>query len=71
MATEKAERLKGAWSPFSQMQWYRKRCNKLHKAYQASKFKKSLKMKATKSTVTPTTTTPTKTTFKPDLLRLY
>ena len=43
MATEKAERKKGTWSPWIHFQWYRKRCNRIHKYYQASKLQQKSK----------------------------
>ena len=50
MATEKAERKKGTWSPWIHFQWYRKRCNRIHKYYQASK----LQEKSTTKIIGPT-----------------
>ena len=48
MATEKAERKKGTWSPWIHFQWYRKRCNRIHKYYQASKLQEKSKKSTTK-----------------------
>ena len=42
MKTELTDKSNGIWSPFSQMQWYRKRCDKLHKKYQALRLQERL-----------------------------
>ena len=42
MKTELTDKKNGIWSPFSQMQWYRKRCDKLHKKYQDLKLQERL-----------------------------
>ena len=53
MATEKAEREKGTWSPWIQFQWYRKRCNRIHKYYQESKLQEKSE-KLTTKIISPT-----------------
>ena len=42
MKTELTDKSNGIWSPFSQMQWYRKRCDKLHKKYQDLRLQERL-----------------------------
>ena len=42
MKTELTDKSNGIWSPYSQMQWYRKRCDKLHKKYQKLRLQERL-----------------------------
>jgi hypothetical protein len=42
MKTELTDKSNGIWSPYSQMQWYRKRCDKLHKKYQDLRLQQRL-----------------------------
>ena len=42
MKTELTDKSNGIWSPFSQMQWYRRRCDKLHKKYQHLRLQERL-----------------------------
>ena len=42
MKTEFTAKSNGIWSPFSQMQWYRKRCDKLHKKFQDLRLQERL-----------------------------
>ena len=80
MKTELTDKSNGIWSPFSQMQWYRKRCDKLYKKYQDLRLqerlaeqKESFEEKLAKTTTqnlipdVPTTAVPT----RGSNLRLY
>ena len=42
MKTELTDKSNVIWSPFSQMQWYRKRCDKLHKKFQDLRLQERL-----------------------------
>ena len=81
MKTELTDKTNGIWRPFSQMKWYRKRCDKLHKKYQDLRLQERLAEqiesfveKLTETTITqtlipdvPTTAVPT----RRSNLRLY
>ena len=67
MKTELTDKSNGIWSPFSQMQWYRKRCDKLHKKYQNLRLQERLAEQIESFVEKLTETTTTQTTLIPDV----